>query len=41
MAFKAHKEFFDASVFLGMRGADDGFVRHASVFSPCVSAAWR
>jgi len=24
MAFKAHKEFFDASVFLGMRSADDG-----------------
>jgi len=22
MAFKAHKEFFDASVFLGMRSAD-------------------
>jgi hypothetical protein len=24
MAFNAHKEFFDASVFLGMHGADDG-----------------
>ena len=24
MAFKAHKEFFDASAFLGARGADDG-----------------
>jgi len=24
MAFKAHKEFFDASVFLGMHSADDG-----------------
>jgi hypothetical protein len=24
MTFKAHKEFFDASVFLGMHSADDG-----------------
>jgi len=24
MAFKPHKEFFDASVFLGMRGDDYG-----------------
>jgi hypothetical protein len=41
MAFKAHKEFFDASVFLGMRSADDAVRKACKRFSPYVSAAWR
>jgi hypothetical protein len=32
MAFKAHKEFFDASVFLGMHSADDGVCKACKRF---------
>ena len=32
MAFKAHKEFFDALVFLGMRSADDGVRKACKCF---------